>query len=99
MHKKYGGSVDTFKNSLVNFLKYATFSFDQVSHPRTQLECISNSSSAFQYTDDAGYVREVNVSLSPGSSTEILEDTDPDSFFTNPHTDRAKDFLGKILAH
>ena len=30
---------------------------------------------------------------------QILEDTDPDSFFSNPKTARAKDFLGKILAH
>ena len=30
---------------------------------------------------------------------EILEDTDPDSFFDSPATDRARDFLGKILGH
>ena len=30
---------------------------------------------------------------------EIVEDTDPSSFFDNPQTDRAKDFLGKILSH
>ena len=29
----------------------------------------------------------------------ILEDTDPESFFANPQTDRAKDFLAKIVAH
>ena len=29
----------------------------------------------------------------------ILEDTDPDTFFTNPRHERAQDFLGKILAH
>ena len=29
----------------------------------------------------------------------ILEDTDPESFFTAPQHERAKDFLGKILAH
>ena len=29
----------------------------------------------------------------------IVEDSDPESFFTKPQTDRAKDFLGKILAH
>ena len=29
----------------------------------------------------------------------IVEDDTPDEFFTNPKTDRAKDFLGKILSH
>ena len=30
---------------------------------------------------------------------EIVEDAPPDSFFTQPRSDRAKDFLGKILSH
>jgi len=29
----------------------------------------------------------------------IVEETTPDEFFTNPKSDRAKDFLGKILKH
>lgn len=29
----------------------------------------------------------------------IVEAAEPDQFFTNPQTDRAKDFLGKILHH
>ena len=29
----------------------------------------------------------------------ILEDTDPESFFTDPQHERARDFLGKILTH
>ncbi|RNE49750.1 glutamate ABC transporter ATP-binding protein GluA [Corynebacterium alimapuense] len=29
----------------------------------------------------------------------IVEDTTPEEFFSNPRTDRAKDFLGKILSH
>jgi glutamate transport system ATP-binding protein len=29
----------------------------------------------------------------------ILEDRSPDDFFTRPETDRAKDFLSKILKH
>jgi glutamate transport system ATP-binding protein len=28
-----------------------------------------------------------------------VEDAPPDSFFTQPRSDRAKDFLGKILTH
>ena len=33
------------------------------------------------------------------SDGEIVEDAPPDTFFTNPTSDRAKDFLGKILTH
>jgi glutamate transport system ATP-binding protein len=29
----------------------------------------------------------------------IVESTDPETFFTNPQSDRAKDFLAKILTH
>ena len=29
----------------------------------------------------------------------IVEDRSPDEFFTNPRSDRAKDFLSKILTH
>jgi glutamate transport system ATP-binding protein len=29
----------------------------------------------------------------------IVEENTPEEFFTNPRTDRAKDFLGKILKH
>jgi glutamate transport system ATP-binding protein len=30
---------------------------------------------------------------------ETVEDATPDTFFTQPRSDRAKDFLGKILTH
>jgi glutamate transport system ATP-binding protein len=30
---------------------------------------------------------------------QIVEEAEPDRFFTNPKSDRAKDFLGKILKH
>jgi glutamate transport system ATP-binding protein len=33
------------------------------------------------------------------SEGRIVEESTPDEFFTNPQTDRAKDFLGKILKH
>ncbi len=29
----------------------------------------------------------------------IVEEATPDEFFTNPQSDRAKDFLSKILEH
>ncbi|HET7328690.1 MAG TPA: amino acid ABC transporter ATP-binding protein [Nocardioidaceae bacterium] len=33
------------------------------------------------------------------SDGQIVEETTPEEFFTNPTSDRAKDFLGKILKH
>ena len=30
---------------------------------------------------------------------QIVEQATPEEFFTNPKSDRAKDFLGKILTH
>jgi glutamate transport system ATP-binding protein len=29
----------------------------------------------------------------------IVEENAPEAFFTNPQSDRARDFLGKILKH
>ena len=33
------------------------------------------------------------------SDGAIVEENTPEEFFTNPQSDRAKDFLGKILKH
>jgi glutamate transport system ATP-binding protein len=30
---------------------------------------------------------------------QVLETGEPNEFFTNPRTDRARDFLSKILSH
>jgi glutamate transport system ATP-binding protein len=30
---------------------------------------------------------------------QIVEENNPEEFFTHPRSDRAKDFLGKILKH
>ena len=30
---------------------------------------------------------------------QIVEDATPEEFFTNPQSDRAKDFLSKLLTH
>jgi len=33
------------------------------------------------------------------SDGQIVEEATPEQFFTNPKSERAKDFLGKILSH
>lgn len=49
-------------------------------------------------THEMGFAREVADRVIFLDHGEILEDTVPESFFTNPQTDRAKQFLRQILA-
>lgn len=48
---------------------------------------------------EMGFARKVADRILFMSDGAIVEDAAPDEFFSNPKTDRAKDFLGKILAH
>ncbi len=49
-------------------------------------------------THEMGFAREVADRIIFLDQGEILEDTTPEAFFTNPSTDRAKQFLRQILA-
>lgn len=49
-------------------------------------------------THEMGFAREVADRVIFLDHGEIVEDTMPESFFTNPQTDRAKQFLRQILA-
>lgn len=48
-------------------------------------------------THEMGFARKVADRVIFMADGEIVEDTDPEAFFTNPQSDRARDFLGKIL--
>ncbi|WP_461165840.1 glutamate ABC transporter ATP-binding protein GluA [Tsukamurella serpentis] len=50
-------------------------------------------------THEMGFARKAADRIIFMADGEIVEDTDPESFFTAPESDRAKDFLGKILGH
>ncbi|MCJ1689173.1 amino acid ABC transporter ATP-binding protein [Rathayibacter sp. VKM Ac-2927] len=50
-------------------------------------------------THEMGFARKAAHRVVFMSDGEILEDTDPESFFTAPRTDRAKDFLSKLITH
>jgi glutamate transport system ATP-binding protein len=50
-------------------------------------------------THEMGFARRAADRVIFMSSGEIVEDSAPDQFFTAPRSDRAKDFLGKILPH
>jgi glutamate transport system ATP-binding protein len=50
-------------------------------------------------THEMGFARRAANRVVFMSDGAIVEDDVPEEFFTNPKTDRAKDFLGKILNH
>lgn len=50
-------------------------------------------------THEMGFARRAGDRVLFMADGAIVEDTDPQTFFTNPSSDRAKDFLGKILSH
>jgi glutamate transport system ATP-binding protein len=50
-------------------------------------------------THEMGFARTAADRVLFMSDGAIVEENTPDEFFTNPRSDRAKDFLGKILRH
>ena len=50
-------------------------------------------------THEMGFARKAGDRVIFMADGAVLEDTDPESFFTAPQHERAKDFLGKILTH
>ena len=50
-------------------------------------------------THEMGFARRAADRVVFMADGQILEQETPEEFFDNPKTDRAKDFLSKILAH
>jgi glutamate transport system ATP-binding protein len=50
-------------------------------------------------THEMGFARRAAHRVVFMDDGRILEDRPPDDFFSDPRTDRAKDFLSKILSH
>jgi glutamate transport system ATP-binding protein len=50
-------------------------------------------------THEMGFARTAGDRVLFMSDGQIVEENSPQEFFTNPQSDRAKDFLGKILQH
>lgn len=50
-------------------------------------------------THEMGFARHAGDRILFMADGQILEDTEPATFFANPATERARDFLGKILGH
>ena len=50
-------------------------------------------------THEMGFARTAADRVLFMSDGQIIEENTPQEFFTNPQTDRAQDFLGKILKH
>jgi len=50
-------------------------------------------------THEMGFARKAANRVVFMADGQIVEEAEPETFFTNPKSDRAKDFLGKILTH
>jgi glutamate transport system ATP-binding protein len=50
-------------------------------------------------THEMGFARRASHRVVFMADGAVVEDAAPEEFFTNPKSDRAKDFLGKILDH
>ena len=50
-------------------------------------------------THEMGFARKAANRVVFMDGGQIVEENTPEEFFTNPKSDRAKDFLGKILTH
>ncbi|APE38570.1 glutamate ABC transporter ATP-binding protein [Nocardia mangyaensis] len=50
-------------------------------------------------THEMGFARRAGDRVLFMADGEVVEDTEPETFFTTPRSERAKDFLGKILSH
>ena len=50
-------------------------------------------------THEMGFARRAAHRVVFMADGSIVEDATPDEFFTSPRSERAKDFLGKILNH
>jgi glutamate transport system ATP-binding protein len=50
-------------------------------------------------THEMGFARTAADRVLFMSDGAVVEEGTPEEFFTNPRTDRARDFLGKILKH
>jgi glutamate transport system ATP-binding protein len=48
-------------------------------------------------THEMGFARTAANRVAFMSDGQIVEESTPEEFFTNPKSDRARDFLGKIL--
>jgi glutamate transport system ATP-binding protein len=50
-------------------------------------------------THEMGFARKAADRVVFMDGGQIVEDATPEEFFTNPKSDRAKDFLSKLLTH
>ncbi len=50
-------------------------------------------------THEMGFARKAAERIIFMADGKIVEDTDPESFFSSPESERARDFLSKILDH
>jgi general L-amino acid transport system ATP-binding protein len=63
------------------------------------MELASGGMTMLVVTHEMGFARKAGDRVLFMADGQVVEDTTPEEFFTHPKSDRAKDFLGKILTH
>jgi glutamate transport system ATP-binding protein len=63
------------------------------------IELASTGMTMIVVTHEMGFARRAADRVVFMADGQILEDAAPDTFFTAPRSDRARDFLSKILSH
>src|SRR6476659_8219560 len=67
--------------------------------PEMMIELAHSGMTMVVVTHEMGFARRAANRVVFMSDGRIVEEATPDQFFTNPTSDRAKEFLGKILNH
>ena len=65
----------------------------------TMIDLAKDGMTMIVVTHEMGFARTAADRVLFMADGQIIEENDPQEFFTNPQSDRAKDFLGKILKH
>ena len=65
----------------------------------TMIDLAKDGMTMIVVTHEMGFARTAADRVLFMADGQIIEENNPQEFFTNPQSDRAKDFLGKILKH
>jgi general L-amino acid transport system ATP-binding protein len=65
----------------------------------TMVELAADGITMLVVTHEMGFARQVADRIIFMADGQIVEDATPEEFFTNPQSNRAKDFLSKLLTH
>ena len=72
---------------------------EMISRSWTSIQLAKSGMTMIVVTHEMGFARRAANRVVFMDDGQIVEAAPPEEFFNNPKSDRAKDFLGKILTH